>query len=54
MSVLPYVLTVLVLWVVTQAIQRIFSRSPLDNVPGPSSDSFLKGMCPSQRHAEYI
>lgn len=29
--------------IVWQAVKRFVLRSPLDNIPGPSSNSFLKG-----------
>ncbi|CAL1697383.1 unnamed protein product [Somion occarium] len=37
------VLAVIVSWITWKIVGHLFSRSPLDNIPGPTNSSFLKG-----------
>ena len=37
------VITVAVLWAITKLGRILFSRSPIDNLPGPANHSWLKG-----------
>lgn len=41
------VLAVIVSWITWKIVGHLFSRSPLDNIPGPTNSSFLKGMSTS-------
>ncbi|KAK7681875.1 hypothetical protein QCA50_015224 [Cerrena zonata] len=42
-AMFSFTLALLALWAISRVFRRIFSHSTLDNIPGPPSQSFIKG-----------